>query len=171
LVLVAGHAAASSHADTTAFVDVTVIPMDYERVLVHQTVLVRGGIIRAVGPAAHVAVLRRAMIIHGEGRWLVPGLADMHTHVDDPADFPLLLSAGVTTTLNMGGASKSYLGPVRGAIRRGESLGPEPLIALMIDGPGDPGGSAVVPRGAADARATVHRATRDGYDYLRSTVA
>ena len=65
--------------DTTAaaFVDVTVVPMDSERLLPHQTVVVRERRIAEIGPASQVRAPRDARRIDGRGKYLMPGLADM----------------------------------------------------------------------------------------------
>lgn len=166
-LFVVGLAHAAPQEPLTAFVDVSVVPMDRERVLEHQTVIVRGPMIIRVGPARSTRPPHGALVIDGRGGWLMPGLADMHTHVDNPADFPLLLAAGVTTTLNMGGASEAYRGPIREAIRDGRMIGPNVLTGLMIDGPGDPGASAVKPRDETEARRYVRSARSRGYDYIK----
>ena len=57
-----------------AFVDVDVVPMDSERILDGQTVLVRGDRIAAMGPVASVAVPPGATVIDGSGKYLMPGL-------------------------------------------------------------------------------------------------
>jgi imidazolonepropionase-like amidohydrolase len=64
----------------TAFVGVSVVPMDTERVLPHQTVLVAGGRITALGPDGKVRVPPRATRVDGRGKFLIPDLADMHAH-------------------------------------------------------------------------------------------
>ena len=97
-----------------AFVDVNVIPMDRERVEAHQTVLVRGDRIAAVGRSADVAVPPDATVIDGRGRFLLPGLVDSHTHIntdipwaparDDFGDAPMYLAYGVTTVVNLSGS-------------------------------------------------------------------
>jgi imidazolonepropionase-like amidohydrolase len=74
-------AAPPQTAAVTAFVDVAVVPMDRERVLAHQTVLVQGGRIVALGSVAQVAVPAEAQRIDGRGQYLIPGLADMHVHL------------------------------------------------------------------------------------------
>jgi imidazolonepropionase-like amidohydrolase len=68
-------------AGMTAFVDVAVIPMDTERVLPNQTVLVEGGRVTALGPAKQVKVPAGATRIDGQGKYLIPGLGDCHTHI------------------------------------------------------------------------------------------
>src|SRR5690348_5013930 len=63
---------------TIAFVDVNVVPFDRERVLEAQTVIVREGRIAQIGPASKVKVPAGALKIDGRGKYLMPGLADMH---------------------------------------------------------------------------------------------
>ena len=67
--------AAQAEPGTYAFTDVTVIPMDSERVLPGHTVVVRDGVIVAVGPAGEVQVPADATRVDGRGRYLMPGLA------------------------------------------------------------------------------------------------
>src|SRR5688572_29662960 len=66
---------------TVAFVDVTVIPMDRERTIERQTVIVRDGRIEAIGPVALTQVPPGFTRIDGRGKFLMPGLAEMHGHV------------------------------------------------------------------------------------------
>ena len=63
-----------------AIVDVTVVPMDRERLLEHQTVVVQAGRITDIGAAQSVRLPRTALQIDGRGKFLMPGLADMHVH-------------------------------------------------------------------------------------------
>ncbi|MXV95844.1 MAG: hypothetical protein F4Z92_08265 [Gemmatimonadetes bacterium] len=65
----------------TAFTNVNVLPMASETVLADQTVVVADGVIVAAGPASDVEVPRGATVIDGSGRYLMPGLAEMHAHV------------------------------------------------------------------------------------------
>jgi adenine deaminase len=102
VILVAMDSSAASGQATgtvTAFAHVAVIPMDRERVLDDSTVLVVDGRIRELGPAAAVAIPKHATVIDGRGKYLMPGLADMHAHTWEEEDFPLLLANGVTTPL------------------------------------------------------------------------
>src|SRR5690349_9312195 len=59
---------------TTAFVDVTVLPMDSDRAVARQTVIVRDDRIAQVGPVASVTVPADAQRIDGAGKFLLPGL-------------------------------------------------------------------------------------------------
>src|ERR1043165_1635020 len=65
----------------TAFVNVTVIPMDRERVLRNQTVIVSGDRIVEIGPARRVKVPEDGARVDGRGKYLIPGLAEMHAHI------------------------------------------------------------------------------------------
>jgi imidazolonepropionase-like amidohydrolase len=78
----AGAAARKAPAPATAFVNVNVVPMDRERVLANQTVLVEGGRITALGPSSTIKVPAGAVRIDGRGKYLIPGLTDMHVHND-----------------------------------------------------------------------------------------
>jgi imidazolonepropionase-like amidohydrolase len=70
---------------TIAFAHVNVVPMDSQRVLPDQTVVVENGRIARLG--ANVAVPPDARVIDGRGRaFLSPGLADMHSHSDTKRD-------------------------------------------------------------------------------------
>ncbi len=67
-------------AGVTAFVNVAIVPMDTERVLTGHTVLVEGGRITAMGPVGEIPVPAKATRIDGQGKYLMPGLVDMHAH-------------------------------------------------------------------------------------------
>src|SRR5258708_416707 len=64
-----------------AFVDVTVVAMDRERLAPHRTVLVRGDRIRAVAAVDSLAVPSGCTRIEGRHRFLIPGLTDSHVHL------------------------------------------------------------------------------------------
>ena len=63
-----------------AIVNVTVVPMDRERVVAAQTVIVQDGRIKAIGQSQSIRVPIGAVQIDGTGKFLMPGLADMHVH-------------------------------------------------------------------------------------------
>ncbi len=158
---------ASSGDTAIAFRDVTVIPMDSERAIPHATVVVEGRKISGVGPAIAVEIPAGARVIDGRGKFLMPGLADMHTHVDRAEELPLFLAAGVTTMLNMGLASPQFVTDTRDRVLRGEVPGPQVFAAFLIDGPGDPG-PEFVPACESEARAAVDRAKLIGYDFIKA---
>jgi imidazolonepropionase-like amidohydrolase len=116
-----------------AFVDVNVVPMDRERVLMHQTVLVRNGEIVALGPRVDIPADARR-VEGGGNAWLIPGLADMHTHLASGEDAALYAAAGVTTVLQMGGEGRVEPIPVLRALLAQAPLAPQVFFAFMLDG-------------------------------------
>lgn len=107
---------------TTALVHVSVIPMDREIVLDDQTVIIKDGKIADVGPFASTEVPAGAVSVDATGKFLMPGLADMHVHLLDDSDFTLLLANGVTTICNMAGAPMHL--EWREKLLAGDMLGP-----------------------------------------------
>jgi imidazolonepropionase-like amidohydrolase len=114
-----------------AFVGVNVIPMDKERILKNQTVIVRDGKIDGIGNVGKVKIPSGAVKIDGRGKFLMPGLVDMHLHLapgvganDDltSQQMRLLLANGVTTIRNMIGHPTHPV--LRDKIKRGEISGP-----------------------------------------------
>jgi hypothetical protein len=148
----------------TAFVDVSVLPMDTNRVLPHQTVLVQGGRIAAIG--AYIPVPRNSTVIDGHGNaYLSPGLADMHVHSDTAEDMKLFLANGVTSVLNMGHASEVFMDHVRPAINSGQRPGPHVYTALLVDGSAQFDNLFVTT--PAEARGIVDIARSNGYDFIK----
>jgi len=135
-----GAPAAAQDAVATAFVNVSIIPMDTERVLPDHTVVVEGELIAAVGPVSDVVVPTGAKIIDGEGAFLMPGLADMHAHLNlDPSpDFMrLFLAEGVTTVRNLNALPRHI--EWKDEVVRGTRIGPTLYTSgPVIVGPPDP---------------------------------
>jgi imidazolonepropionase-like amidohydrolase len=146
-----------------AFTGVSVIPMDAERVLADQTVLVEAGRIVAIGQATTIAVPEDATIIDGSGRYLLPGLAEMHGHlptaVADAEDFLFLYLAGGATTVRGMLGHPSQL-EIRRRVRSGELIGPRMwLAAPALRGNNVPD--------TATAERLVREAKAAGYDLLK----
>ena len=91
-------------AEGIAIVGVHVVPMDEDRVLENQTVLVTDGRITGLGPNEEMAVPDAARRIEGKGRYLMPGLADLHVHIRRPDEYVNYLRWGVTTVMHLGGS-------------------------------------------------------------------
>lgn len=151
---------------TVAFVNVSVIPMDRERVLANQTVIVRNGRIERMGPTSNLAVPNGADTVDGRGKFLMPGLSEFHAHVP-PANaaqslkdrvLALYVVNGVTTARSMLG-DRSHLA-LRDRIARGEELGPRIIAA----GPSFNANSVRTPQEAIDSVKS-HKAA--GYDLLK----
>ncbi|MEO8449135.1 MAG: amidohydrolase family protein [Gemmatimonadota bacterium] len=94
------------------------------------SVAVKDGKVVAVEEAGPLRVSSGATMVDGRGKYLIPGLADMHVHLSKAPenDFALFLANGVTTIRDMGGGLATSL-RLRDAMRSGRILGPEVLIA------------------------------------------
>lgn len=149
-----------------AFVNATVIPMDRERVLPAHTVLVRDGRITAVGPSASVRVPTAARVVNASGRFLIPGLAEMHAHIPPPQageetierTLFLYLSNGVTTIRGMLG-NPAHL-ELRERAARHEILSPR----IYTSGPSVNGNSAPTPEAGIRL---VEEQRAAGYDLVK----
>ena len=122
--------AAPPATDATAFVNVNVVNVADGRIEPAQTVVVAGGRITriATDPAPP-----GARTIDGTGRYLIPGLMDMHTHLMNEDQLVLYLANGVTTIRNMSGDSTALAW--REAVKAGKMMGPRIVTAgPIIDG-------------------------------------
>jgi imidazolonepropionase-like amidohydrolase len=161
---------ADQSSPTLAIVGVTVIPMtEGATTLPDHVVLVRDDRIAAVGPRRRVAIPRSARIIDARGRFLMPGLADAHVHleyIEDPNVLKLFVANGVTTVRSMDG--RPYIMGWRDRVRSGSLVGPRIVTAgPIIDGapPARPDNLAVAD--AAAARAAVAEQAAGGYDFIK----
>lgn len=146
-----------------AFVGANVVPMDRDRVLRDQVVLVENGRIAAIGP--RLVIPADAQRVDARNLWLSPGLADLHTHVHTRDDLAIYLSYGVTTVLHMGEASNAFAGRTRIAANEGTIPSPHIYTALAVDG--SPRYGHLVVTNAAEARAAVLLARANGYAFIK----
>ncbi|MEU4251236.1 amidohydrolase family protein [Amycolatopsis sp. NPDC026612] len=132
-------------------------------------VVLVGDRIAWVGPAAEVPRCGSARVVDGRGRYLVPGLWDMHTHGIDLEQVwpPLFLANGVTGIREMQGYDENRV--TRDKIARGELLGPRVVLASSIlDGPVTLLGPPVTQvANAEEARAAVRTAVAQRSDFVK----
>ena len=112
---------------TVVVVNANVLPMDRDTVLAGQTVLISDGIIQRVGPSSQIRIPSGATRVDAGGKYLMPGLADVHVHMVGPRDFQedllkMYVVQGVTTILNMRGTPDHLA--LRADIRAGRVFGP-----------------------------------------------
>jgi Amidohydrolase family len=156
----------AANSPITAFVNVTVVPMDRERVIENQTVIVRNGRIAEIGPAAKIKLPDGARRIDGAGKYLMPGLAEMHGHIpppNAPKDYTeavlfLYAANGVTTVRGMLGAPNQL--ELRERANRGELISP----TLYLAGPSFNGTSVNSPE---QAISMVKQQKQEGWDLLK----
>lgn len=151
---------------TTVIRHVTVIPMDSERTVPDQTVVLRDGRILSIGDAGTVAEPDDAAVIDGTGKYLLPGIAEMHAHVPPSTRNPEYMSEvlflykanGITTVRGMLGHPLHL--QLRGQAARGEIVSPR----IFTSGPSINGQSAPTPE-VAEAMVRAQKAA--GYDLLK----
>jgi imidazolonepropionase-like amidohydrolase len=149
-----------------AFINVNLVPMDRERVIERQTVIVREGRIAEIGPANKIKVPDGAIRIDADGKYLMPGLAEMHGHVPPPqaprqyteAVLFLYVANGITTVRGMLGAPNQL--ELRDRANRGEIISP----TLYLAGPSFNGNSVNSPE---QAISMVRQQKQEGWDLLK----
>lgn len=104
-----------------AIVDVRILPMDGSRPRDHQAVLIEGERIVWIGPTGELAAPAGAAVVDGRGRTLMPGLVDMHVHLERD-DLHAYLAHGVTSVRNMWGFPDVWT--MREEIEEGSLSGP-----------------------------------------------
>ncbi|MDX1942076.1 MAG: amidohydrolase family protein [Saprospiraceae bacterium] len=118
-----------------AITNVNVIPMDQEVVLPNQTVLIANGKIMRIGSSNLIKIPKKYAVVDGSGKYLMPGLMDMHTHFwyeqgehKNTCDLELkmMLANGLTTVRIMAGHS-AYL-EARDNVKDGKWVGPELFV-------------------------------------------
>lgn len=147
------------------FSNVTVLPMHTETVIPGQDVLISNGRISSMGPAGSIQPPTGTTVINGSGKFLLPGLAEMHAHVPPSDDLEamkkvltLFLANGVTTIRGMLGHPKHL--QLRSMINNGEITGPH----FITSGPSLNGNTVTNPQEAATK---VRQQKADGYDFLK----
>jgi imidazolonepropionase-like amidohydrolase len=157
-------ATVSAQPVSIAFVNVAVVPMDREVVLRDHTVVVTGDRITAIGPSSSVKPPAGVTVVDGAGKFLMPGLAEMHGHLTGANDALneriLLLSVarGITTVRGMLGHPSHLV--LRDRVKKGELLGP----TIYTSGP-SLNGNTVPDAATAEKLVTEQKAA--GYDLLK----
>ena len=140
-----------------------------------QTVLAVGERIVRVGATGAVHLPRGATIVEGSGKFLIPGLADMHVHLTAASEpdgsrrfmIPLLLANGITTVRDMGGYLESLV-PLREEIKKGKRLGPQIFYAgPYLDGSPPSFQPSFVVMNRAQANEGVHQLVERGVDFIK----
>src|SRR3989442_2070552 len=150
------------------FTHVTVIDATGAPVKPEMTVVITGDRITEFAPTKTVRVPKDAQVVDATGKFLIPGLWDMHVHWYgyDKAYLRLFTANGVTGVRIMWGAPIHF--EWRKEIQEGTLLGPRMVIAsTILDGPKPiwPGSIAVA--NEAEARRSVIKVKREGADFVK----
>ncbi len=153
-----------------AFIHVTVIDATGSPAQPDMTVVIVGDRIAAVGKSSVLSVPPGAQVIDATGKFLIPGLVDMHVHTSWDAHFvrPLMLANGVTSMREMYAYDFPAIQRRRREVEEGKLTGPRILAAgPIVDGPEGPWPGAMIAGNAADARAAVDTIKGKGFDFVK----
>jgi imidazolonepropionase-like amidohydrolase len=166
--------AASANAQTLTITHVTVIDTVTGKTLPNTTVVITGNRITSVEPSTSLKT-KSGQIIDATGKYLIPGLWDMHTHVyfdstaADGTDLvlPLFLANGITGIRDMGSALDPVL-HARDEIAAHRMFGPRMIVSgPMLDGPKSHYKAAIAITTPEDGRKAVDMLHSRGADFIK----
>jgi imidazolonepropionase-like amidohydrolase len=163
---VIGQARPPGQAQSLALTHVNAIDVAKGTVLRDQDVIVEDGRITSVQPSGRASIPRGAQTIDVTGKYVIPGLADMHVHWYDDRFLDLFVANGVTTVRQMWGMP--FHQGWRTRIERGDLRGPRLSIGSpIVDGPKPMWPGSIAVSDASTAREVVAAIKRDGYDFVK----
>lgn len=155
----------------TAIIHVNIVDVKNEKLIPDQTVLIAGDRIEKIG--SNLKLPKKAYIISGKNKFLIPGLWDMHFHNDDDessevtdsALIPLLIVNGVTGVRDMFGLDNTL--KRRDSVRSGKLVGPETYAGAMVDGPQPMQPFAMAVKNPGRGVFMVDSLKNRGYDFIK----
>jgi len=158
-----------------AFAHVNVVDLNSGQIQADMTVVVRGGRIIDVAKSDNAKVSKSTNVIDAQGKYLIPGLWDMHVHTvfgdwlprNEKVTLPLFVANGVTGVRDMGG-DLDVLKQWRSQTAAGTLLGPRMIIAgPMLDGPVPRFPSSASVANADDGRRVVDDLKNQTVDFIK----
>ena len=130
------------------------------------TVVITGDRISAIGDSAKLSVPADAQVFDASGKFLIPGLWDMHVHWYVRDMFTLFIANGVTGVRQMFG--NSDLLRWRDQIAKGSLLGPRMVVASpLVDGPDPVWPNSIAVSNENEGRQAVRRVKEWGADFVK----
>src|SRR5689334_6751143 len=149
-----------------ALVGATLIDVTGKPPVKDSVVVIQGDRIISVGARSTIAIPTGAKTTDVTGKFLLPGLWDMHSHFYHAEFGPTYLAAGITTARDVGNDIE-FGTALRDAPLHGRGLGPRMLLAGYIDGKNDYHSFDVQVETAEEARAAVQRYKNAGYEQIK----
>ncbi len=145
---------------------VTLIDMTGAAAKPDMTVIISGDRIQRVGKSSATPVPKEAEVVDANGRFMIPGLWDMHVHWYEQDYLGLFIANGVTGVRIMSGAPLHY--EWRKEIEAGRLLGPRMMIAsAIVDGPKPLWPNSISVKDATEARQAVDQIKQQGADFVK----
>jgi hypothetical protein len=154
----------------TALVNVTIVDVSDGSLVPDQTVVIEGDKIIKIGSASDIRVDKHTSIINAKGKYLMPGLWDMHVHLEmsSKQSLPYFIAYGVTGVRDMGANSFDTIRQWRNEIEKGTQIGPHIVAAgPMIDGPFFVNELRVTVTTPSEARRAVDSLVALGVDFIK----
>ena len=129
-------------------------------------VVIEGDRIVAAGPRSTTKIPDGAKVVDVTGRFLLPGLWDMHAHLYQTELGPTYLAAGITTARDVGNDIETATS-LRDAFKEQRGLGPRMFLAGYIDGKNEYHSFDVQVETPEEARAAVQRYKDAGYEQIK----
>ncbi len=145
------------------FLHANVITMENDVALKDYSVFTHNGIITKLEPTSSVTIPDTVFKIDATGKYLMPGLADLHTHIWYKEDILPYVANGVTTVLNMG--SGSSILQFRTEAANKQIISPTIFASGFVDGPGSRGWLATT---ASEAEQAVEEIKNAGWDFVKA---
>ena len=130
------------------------------------TVIVAKGRISEIGSTGEVVIPSDARVIDVSGKTLIPGLWDMHAHSNQVQWAPAYLAGGITTIRDLGNELE-FATAFRDAVANHGAMGPDILLAGMVDGAGVTGNGVIRATTTDEARSVVARYFDEGYKQIK----
>jgi len=130
------------------------------------TVIVAKGRISEIGSTGEVVIPSDARVIDVSGKTLIPGLWDMHAHSNQVQWAPAYLAGGITTIRDLGNELE-FATAFRDAVANDGAMGPDILLAGMVDGAGVTGNGVIRATTTDEARSVVARYFDEGYKQIK----
>lgn len=170
---------AAAQTPSLVFTNVTVIDATGAPPQPGMTVVITGSRITALGKTGEIKIPAKAIVVEATGKFLIPGLWDMHTHVQDGFPgageeksltqfFKLYLANGVTGIRDMGGRHLDWFVQRRYEVAIGKRLGPRIVTAgQALDGPHATDSIKLPLSDTSAARQVVREQKQHGADFVK----
>ena len=150
--------------------DVSVVDVVTGSVISNQTLVIQKHEITAMGNTNEISIPNNSKIVEGKGKFVIPGLWDMHVHLEiaGKKSLPFFIANGVTGVRDMGANSFALLKGWKEQIEKGLIIGPRIIAAgPMIDGPFVTTQLRVTVKTDAEARRAVDSLVALGVEFIK----
>jgi Amidohydrolase family len=174
VLLIASLSAAQKHPEVLIITNVDIIDTRQGLTSPNLTVVIKNGRIDSIAKHAMIASSQKTQVVNGTGKYLIPGLWDMHAHSaggpaapwNEKVILPLYIANGITGIRDMGG-NLQLLQQRKQSIERGELLGPHMYISGPFLNGGKPYEYTITTNSPQEGRAAVDKLAGEHVDFIK----